>query len=124
MFPLSYIETILARGRGLHRETFVSALELSGDVLRGLGQTERDVRQALTMFRRLDEERLFDDYKVYSDTEKLQERARSSAVNLEQLCDEDAAAQLRNKAASNDRLNSPSRPPVVVPAPAVGAKKD
>jgi glutathione-regulated potassium-efflux system protein KefB len=91
----------------VHRETFASALELSGDVLRGVGQSERDVRQALTMFRRLDEERLFDDYKVYSDTEKLQERARSNAVTLEQLFDEDAAAQLRNKASSIERLTSP-----------------
>jgi voltage-gated potassium channel Kch len=110
--------------KAVHRETFVSALELSGDVLRGLGQSERDVRQALTMFRRLDEARLFDDYKIYSDTEKLQERARSDAVNLEQLFDEDAAAQLRNKAATSDRLNSPLRPPAVVPDQLVATKKD
>jgi voltage-gated potassium channel Kch len=107
----------------VHRETFASALELSGDVLRGLGQSERDVRQALTMFRQHDERRLFDDYKVYTDTEKLQERARSDVANLKQLFDEDAAAQLSNKAATTDRLNSPLRPPTEVQQP-VGAKKD
>jgi monovalent cation:proton antiporter-2 (CPA2) family protein len=110
--------------KAVHRETFVSALELSGDVLRGLGQSERDVRQALMMFRHQDETRLFDDYKIYSDTEKLQERARSDAINLEQLFDEDAAAQLRNKAATSDRLNTPLRPPPVVAHPLVAAKKD
>jgi glutathione-regulated potassium-efflux system protein KefB len=104
----------------VHRETYASALELTGDVLRGLGQSERDVRQALTMFRRHDEQRLVDDYKVYSDTEKLQERARSDAANLEQLFDEDAASQLSNKVAVSDRLKTQTRTPAMVAA----AKKD
>jgi glutathione-regulated potassium-efflux system protein KefB len=113
----------------VHRETFSSALELAGDVLRGLGQSERDVRQALTMFRQHDERRLFDDYKVYSDTEKLQERARSDVANLEKLFDEDAAAQLSNKAATSDRLtttlrDAARRPPVTKAVTEVETKKD
>jgi glutathione-regulated potassium-efflux system protein KefB len=101
----------------LHRETFASSLELTGDVLRGLGTSERDVRKALTMFRQHDERRLFADYKVYSDTEKLQERARSDAANLEKLFDEDAAEQLAANGAAADRLTTPLRTHV-------GAKKD
>jgi glutathione-regulated potassium-efflux system protein KefB len=99
----------------VHRETFVSALELTGDVLRGLGQSERDVRHALNTFRQHDERRLFADYQVYSDTEKLQERARSDAANLEQLFDEDAAEQSGDTTAG-DRMNVPLR----TSGPAVG----
>lgn len=72
------------------------------------------------MFRQHDERRLVDDYKVYSDTEKHQERARSDAANLEQLFDEDAASQLSNKVAVSDRLKTHTR----TSAAPTGAKKD
>ena len=71
------------------------------------------------MFRQHDERRLVDDYKVYSDTEKHQERARSDAANLEQLFDEDAASQLSNKVAVSDRLKTKTRTPAMA-----AAKKD
>jgi glutathione-regulated potassium-efflux system protein KefB len=77
----------------VHRETFSSAIEMAGDVLRGLGQAEREVKSAMAMFRAHDERRLFDDYKHYTDEQKLQERARSDTQMLEQLFDEDAADQ-------------------------------
>ncbi len=77
----------------VHRETFGSAIEMSGDVLRGLGQPEREVKSAMSMFRAHDERRLFEDYKHFTDEQKLQERARTDTQTLEQLFDEDAAEQ-------------------------------
>ena len=77
----------------VHRETFGSAIEMAGDVLRGLGQPEREVKSAMAMFRAHDERRLVEDYKHYTDKQKLQERARSDTQMLEQLFDEDAADQ-------------------------------
>jgi glutathione-regulated potassium-efflux system protein KefB len=75
----------------VHRETFGSAIEMAGDVLRRLGQSERDVKRAMAMFRAHDERRLIEDYRHWTDQQKLQERARSDTENLEQLFDEDAA---------------------------------
>ncbi|MEQ1615406.1 MAG: cation:proton antiporter [Hyphomicrobiaceae bacterium] len=86
----------------VHRETFASAIEMAGDVLRGLGQNEREVRRAMTMFRAHDERRLYEDYKHFSDSQKLVERARGDAENLEKLFDEDAVEQ-----ATADGLASP-----------------
>ena len=86
----------------VHRETFASAIEMAGDVLRGLGQPEREVRRAMTMFRAHDERRLYEDYKHFSDSQKLVERARGDAENLEKLFDEDAVEQ-----ATADGLASP-----------------
>ncbi len=77
----------------VHRETFASAIEMAGDVLRGLGQPEREVKRAMTMFRAHDERRLMEDYKHFTDQQKLQEQARGDANNLEKLFDEDAADQ-------------------------------
>jgi glutathione-regulated potassium-efflux system protein KefB len=77
----------------VHRETFGSALEMAGDVLRGLGRTEREVKRAMTMFRAHDERRLYEDYVHFSDEQKLIERARTDVDNLEKLFDEDAAEQ-------------------------------
>ncbi len=77
----------------VHRETFLSAIEMTGDVLRGLGQSEPEVKRALATFKLHDERRLIEDYKHFTDQEKLQDRARGDAENLEKLFDEDAAEQ-------------------------------
>lgn len=79
--------------RIVHRETYLSSLELTGDLLRGLGQAEREVKRSLAMFKAHDERRLVEDYKHFSDQEKLRERARGDAETLEALFDQDAAEQ-------------------------------
>ena len=77
----------------IRRETFESALDLSHELLRGLGQSERDARFAIDTFREHDERRLMDDYAHYTDEEKLRELARGDAENLAKLFDEDAMTQ-------------------------------
>jgi glutathione-regulated potassium-efflux system protein KefB len=74
----------------IRRETFLSALDLTRALLEGLGEGRAEAQRAVEMFRKHDERRLSEDYRHYSDIEKLQETARSDAANLEKLFREDA----------------------------------
>lgn len=87
----------------IQRETFHSALETTRQVLRGLGYSERETERAIKTFRTHDERRLNDDYKHYTDMEKLQARARSDAATLERLFAEDVEeeAKLATQAAKD-----------------------
>jgi glutathione-regulated potassium-efflux system protein KefB len=77
----------------IRRETFLSSLDLTREVLRGLGLSERDVRFAVDTFQTADRKRLYEDYKHYTDVERLQARARSHTQELEDLFAQDAAEQ-------------------------------
>jgi glutathione-regulated potassium-efflux system protein KefB len=72
------------------RETFLSSLDLTREVLRGLGLPEREVRFTVDTFQAMDRRRLYEDYKHYTDLEKLQARAKSHAQELEELFAKDA----------------------------------
>jgi len=69
----------------IERETFLSALELTRRLLRGLGLSEAEAKRLLATFKRQDEKRLYDDYKYYTDLEKLRANAQTAAVELEEL---------------------------------------
>ena len=69
----------------IERETFLSALELTRQLLRGLGLKPDEVRRLIATFKRHDEKRLYDDYKIYTDQEKIRANALSAAVELEEL---------------------------------------
>ena len=69
----------------IERETFLAALELTKDLLRGLGLKEAEVRRLTETFKRLDEKRLYEDYQYYTDTEKVRANAMSQAKELEEL---------------------------------------
>ncbi|HEX5998032.1 MAG TPA: monovalent cation:proton antiporter-2 (CPA2) family protein [Hyphomicrobiaceae bacterium] len=75
----------------MRRETFLSSLDLTREVLRGLGLPEREVRYTVDTFQSMDRRRLYEDYKNYTDVEKVQERAKSYAQELEELFAKDAA---------------------------------
>ncbi len=75
----------------IERETFLSALQTTRQLLGGLGLSNRDVEQTIKTFRAHDERRLLEDYKHYTDLERLQAKARSDAATLEKLFEEDAA---------------------------------
>ncbi len=74
----------------IQRETFLSALDTTRQLLKGLGYSEGQAERSVQTFRAHDERRLNEDYKHYTDTQKMQERARSSAATLEKLFEEDA----------------------------------
>jgi glutathione-regulated potassium-efflux system protein KefB len=82
----------------IRRETFLSALELASEVLRGLGMHEREVRSTIDTFRAHDRRRLYENYKHYTDLEKLQARARTDAQELEALFAQDAAERAAEEA--------------------------
>ena len=81
--------------KNLRRETFLSSLDLTRQLLVGLGYSERVAERAVKTFRAHDERRLFDDYALASDIEKLQQKARSDAATLEQLFREDAEEEAK-----------------------------
>jgi glutathione-regulated potassium-efflux system protein KefB len=92
----------------IRRETFLAALDLTRELLRGLGLSERDVQFAVETFARHDRRRLREDYKHYTDRQKMVELARSDAANLEKLFDEDAAEQAKI-AESPGQMATPAR---------------
>ena len=69
----------------IERETFLSALELTKRLLRGLGLRPAEVKRLLETFKKHDEKRLFDDYKYYTDLEKLRANALTATAELEEL---------------------------------------
>ncbi len=69
----------------IERETFLAALELTKDVLRGLGLKEPEVKRLIETFKRLDERRLYEDYQYYTDVEKVRANAMTQAKELEEL---------------------------------------
>lgn len=97
----------------IQRETFLSALGTTRDVLVVLGYSARDSDHMIETFREHDERRLMEDYAHYSDMEKLQAKARSDVATLEHLFAEDAAAQARE--AKDAKSAKPVKPPAVAP---------
>ena len=69
----------------IERETFLSALELTRRLLRGLGLSEAEVKRLTETFKRQDEKRLYEDYQYYTDLEKIRANALSQATELEEL---------------------------------------
>jgi glutathione-regulated potassium-efflux system protein KefB len=69
----------------IERETFLSALELTRRLLRGLGLREAEVRRLTETFKKQDEKRLYQDYQYYTDLEKVRANAQSQAKELEEL---------------------------------------
>ena len=69
----------------IERETFLSALDLTRDVLRGLGMSDKRTRFIIDTFKESDEKRLYEDYKIQSDLEKLRLRALKQSQELEEL---------------------------------------
>lgn len=69
----------------IERETFLSALELTRRLLRGLGLREAEVKRLTETFKKQDERRLFEDYQYYTDLEKVRANALSQAKELEEL---------------------------------------
>jgi glutathione-regulated potassium-efflux system protein KefB len=79
----------------IRRETFLSSLDLTREVLRSLGYSERDVRFAVETFRQQDERRLVEEHEHHQDIEKLKVRAKSYARELEEMFEKDALEQAK-----------------------------
>ncbi len=73
----------------IERETFLSSLELTRDLLRGLGLAEGEIRFIVNTFKVHDEKRLYEDYAHYTDTEKLRALALQRSEELAELLAQD-----------------------------------
>jgi monovalent cation:proton antiporter-2 (CPA2) family protein len=87
----------------IERETFLAALELTKDLLRGLGLKETEVKRLTDTFTRLDEKRLYEDYQYYTDLEKVRANALSQAKELEELFAKDVEELPGDGAATGER---------------------
>ena len=72
------------------RETFVSSLELTRDLLVGLGETQKQADEFIDIFQNHDRMRLFEHYTHHSDDEKMQDLAKEGAKELEEMFARDA----------------------------------
>jgi glutathione-regulated potassium-efflux system protein KefB len=93
--------------KSIRRETFLSALDMTRQLLTGLGHSERQAERAVDMFRVHDERRLIEDYQHFTDIEKLQAKARSDAATLETLFAEDA--DVESKLAEEEEMEKTRR---------------
>jgi glutathione-regulated potassium-efflux system protein KefB len=73
----------------MRRETFLSALALTRDVLEGLGLSETEARQTIDTFTAFDRRRLYENYQHRSNPERLRARLMKQNEELEELFVED-----------------------------------
>jgi len=73
----------------IERETFLSSLELTRDVLRGLGLSAGEIRFTVDTFKEHDEARLYEDYAHYTDMQKMATLAMQRSEELAQILRED-----------------------------------
>jgi monovalent cation:proton antiporter-2 (CPA2) family protein len=69
----------------MRRETYLSSLALTNDVLEGLGLSASEARQTIDTFRAFDRRRLYENYQDSSDPEKLRARLMKQNEELEEL---------------------------------------
>jgi monovalent cation:proton antiporter-2 (CPA2) family protein len=72
------------------RETFVSSLELTRDLLIGLGDDRAQADDIIGRFHEHDRMRLFEHYTHHNDEEKMQDLAKAEAKELEEMFARDA----------------------------------
>jgi monovalent cation:proton antiporter-2 (CPA2) family protein len=85
-----HVYQLLDRGIiNIERETFLSAVDLTRDLLRGLGMSDKRTKFIIDTFKESDEKRLYEDYKIQSDLEKLRLRALKQSQELEELFAQD-----------------------------------
>jgi monovalent cation:proton antiporter-2 (CPA2) family protein len=85
----------------IHRDTFVSALELTVDVLEGLGFARAEASEAVATFREHDLKRLYEHRHVHNDEEKMRDLSITAARELAEMFERDA------QALSSDELREP-----------------
>ncbi len=86
-----HVHKLMDLGIGeMRRETFLAAIELTRDLLEGLGTSAQDARRMTETFAALDRKRLYDDYEHASDAKRLETHAKRFAEELEELFRKDA----------------------------------
>lgn len=92
----------------IEREAFLSSLELTKALLRGLGTAEKRAKWIIEMFRDRDERRLYDDYMHYTDTEKIRLYALKQSQELEELFAQDLVEETAQAAPQPVKKTGPA----------------
>jgi glutathione-regulated potassium-efflux system protein KefB len=79
----------------MRRETYLSSLALTNDVLQGLGFNEAEARMTIDTFSAYDRRRLYENYQDRSDPEKLRARLMKQNEELEELFVQDEREQAK-----------------------------
>jgi glutathione-regulated potassium-efflux system protein KefB len=93
----------------IEREAFLSSLELTRDVLRGLGLPEGEIRFTVDTFKEHDEALLYENYAHYTDIEKMAALALQRSEELAQILAQDwevAAAERKKRLDDKRRLEA------------------
>lgn len=69
----------------IRRETFLSALDLTVEVLKELGESDTDARRSVQLFKEHDERRLHEHRQSHNDEQKMQDLAKSAQKELEEM---------------------------------------
>ncbi len=77
----------------IHRETFLSSLDLARSLLIGLGLPDYQSDKLVQTFRAHDERRLFAHHELHDDEEKMIDLAKEAAKELEELFAQDAETE-------------------------------
>jgi voltage-gated potassium channel Kch len=72
------------------RDTFLSSVNLAGEVLKDLGLSPQEAELATAMFRKHDEETLQKQYAIHHDEDAMIQSARDASQELRELFDADA----------------------------------
>jgi voltage-gated potassium channel Kch len=100
-----HVHQLLDMGiENIERETFLSSLEVTRDVLRGLGMSEKRTRFIIDTFKESDEKRLYEDYKHQSDLEKLRMRALKQSQELEEIFAQDVVETAESEVAEVTKI--------------------
>lgn len=100
----------------IERETFLSSLELTRDVLRGLGLPEGEVRFTVAAFKEHDEALLYENYAHYTDMQKVATLAMQRSEELAQVLGEDSAErekQAQDKQKADAKRKADAKPSLV-----------
>lgn len=76
--------------KALHRDTFLASLEMSKDVLEGLGFSPSDAEHTVKTFKTHDEQLLEKQHAIYQDEAELFQTAKQALADLESLFESDA----------------------------------
>jgi glutathione-regulated potassium-efflux system protein KefB len=93
--------------RHIKRETFLSSLALTQNVLRGLGLPEGEIRFTAEAFKEHDEARLYEDYAHYTDTQRMVALSMQRSEELAEILAQDWQVAAREKARRQEEKGKP-----------------
>ncbi|MGB8734505.1 MAG: hypothetical protein WCD20_00070, partial [Rhodomicrobium sp.] len=102
---------------------FLSSLELTRDVLLGLGLSEGEIRFTVDTFKEHDEARLYEDYAHYTDVQRMAANAMQRSEELAGILAQDWQAAEEKAKRQEDKRKADSKVAMVAAKPKQPAPK-